>query len=247
MGHRRSHRSQKGEATPQAPSATAHDEGAAERPTLEVVVKADTVGTLEAVTRAIGEIDVAGVQIEVLHPGVGDVAKSDLLMALTGSRLVLGFGVDAMPRVADFAREQGVEVRLYDVIYELTRDVEHIARSWVPPTEGEEVLGQARVIARFKSSRKGIILGCEVQKGQLEQGRRFRVITAMGPVYEGTIESLHIEDHAVHRAQAGQQVGVKIPDFRDAGVGDLVETYRSVSEGRPPRWGPTGGVERRGS
>lgn len=247
MSHRKSHRAHRD--VPDAGSAPtgAAAPSAEEDPSLEVVVKADTVGTLEAARRAIAEVQVEGVHLEVLHPGVGEVAKSDLLMALTGSRLVLGFGVDVMPRVEDFAKEQGVEVRLYDVIYELTHDLEEIARGLVPPAESEKILGQARVIARFKGSRKGVILGCEVQKGRLAVGRPFRVITAMGPVYAGTIESLHIEDHAVRQAQVGQQVGLKISDFRDAGVGDLVESYEPVSGQRPPRWGPTGGVTRRGN
>ena len=181
--------------------------------------------------------------IRVIQTGVGSVAKSDLLMALTGSRLVVGFDVDVMPNLHQTCLEQQIEVRLYNVIYRLVRDLHEIARSLnFQEEEEEKVLGRARVIALFKSSRKGIIVGCEILKGTLETGQSFRLISAMGPVYTGRIESLHIERDEVASAGVGKQVGIKISDFSRAKVGDLVESFRvDVPKGAKP-WQPKGAI-----
>ena len=97
------------------------------------------------------------------------------------------------------------------------------------------------MIALFKSSRKGIILGCQVEKGILATGDRFRVINAMGEAYRGRIESLHIEDSAVRQAKIGQQVGLKISNFKKGGVGDLVESFKG-RQSRAASWQPKPGV-----
>ena len=210
---------------------------------LEVVLKADTNGTLEACSAAVAKIRVEGVTIGLIERAVGDVSKTDLSMALTGDHLVLGFDVGALPRVEEFAREHGVEVRLYRVIYHLTRDLEEVARGLVPPREEERLLGQARVIALFKGSRKGIILGCDVLEGRIAQGKHFRVITAAGPVHTGLVESLRIERDPVTEARPGQQVGLKIQDFNKAQIGDLVECFDKAGPARRP-WSPRPGVHR---
>ncbi|MHB8766818.1 MAG: translation initiation factor IF-2 [Deferrisomatales bacterium] len=213
-------------------------------PALELVLKADTVGTLDAATAALGAVPPPPVALQVIHRGVGAVAKSDLDLAATGSRLVLGFGVDVNSRVAELARELGVEVRLYEVIYDLARDAEAIARSLAPRAPAERITGEAKVIRLFRSSRRGIILGCEVLKGALALGDRYRVIAAPGPIHQGVVESLHIEDHAVREARVGQQVGLKIRDFKDAQLGDLVECFRAVPAAGAAPWSPAPGVHR---
>lgn len=181
--------------------------------------------------------------IRVIRAGVGSVTKSDLLMATTGSRLVVGFNVDVMPNLQQACREQQTEVRLYDVIYRLARDLHEIARSLnFQEEEVEKALGRARVVALFKTSRKGIIVGCEVLEGALATGERFRLISAMGTVYTGRIESLHIEKDEVASAGAGRQVGIKISDFSRAKVGDLVESFRvNVTKSARP-WQPGGAI-----
>ncbi|MBI5442381.1 MAG: hypothetical protein HY900_14350 [Deltaproteobacteria bacterium] len=223
---------------------TSAGEGDAAPPRLEVVLKSDTAGTLEAITSALSRADLSGVELRLIERGIGDVAKSDLLMAGTASRLVLGFQVGVRPKVEELAREHGVEVRLYDVIYRLVQDVESVAKRLVPAEPREEVLGKARVIALFKSSRKGIIIGCEVLEGRLLKGRHFRLISAPGTIYEGVIESLHIEHNTVTEARAGQKVGLKLADFKKAQVGDWVECYDPPRALRGEAWAPDPGVHR---
>lgn len=210
------------------------------RPRLEIVLRADSIGSLEAVTAAILELT-SRFDIGIIHSGVGDVSKSDVLFAETGSRLIVGFQVDVLPGLEKILREHRVETRLYKVIYTLTEDIRSIAESMVAPDAKETVLGSAKVIALFKSSRRGIIAGCEVQEGHLAVGERFRIISAMGPVYVGTIESLHIGPQAVQRAQRGQQVGLKIRDFNRVKIGDLVESFSTLLM-KTSSWEPRGEV-----
>ena len=213
-----------------------------ERKKLEIVLKSDSSGSEEAVIASLSIMNVPGVEVSVIQADVGSVSKSDLLMAGTGSKLVIGFGVDTMPKLEELSKEQGIEVRLYDVIYTLTNDIRKIASRLVAEEE-EIITGRAKVIALFKSRPGGIILGCEVLAGTLALGKKFRVIGAMGgPMYTGVIESLHIEKDVVKEATVGQQVGVKISDFSKAKIGDLVECFeiRKPKGGGP--WYPRGGV-----
>lgn len=215
--------------------------------TLEIVLKCDTSGTAEAVSAHLKTLGGPDALLKIIHSGVGQVSKSDLLMAATASKLVLGFDVGVAPKLDHLAKEYGVEVRLYNVIYSLARDLKDIlgTLSAVKVEEMEQkVTGTAKVIALFKSSTKGIILGCEVLEGTLAVGRTFRVITAMGAAYSGRIESLQIESKPMNEAKVGQQVGLKISDFKDVKVGDLVECYARVPPKRSPPWEPKGSVIR---
>ena len=210
---------------------------------LEVVLKCDSVGSLEAVISSLKSLENPEEELLPIHTGVGAISKSDLLMALTGSRLVVGFNVSLLPKMQQLSRERGVEIRLYDVIYKLTQDLSKIARTLAHRVEEKEIItGKAKVIALFKSSRKGIILGCEVLEGTLLRGKKFRIISAMGPVYSGKIESLHIEQDAIKEAKVGQKVGLKVSDFNQAKKGDLVEAYEKQKSEASAIWHPRGRV-----
>jgi len=213
---------------------------------LEIVLKCDAAGSEEAVLSSLGVTKTPEVELKVIHSDVGDVTKSDLLIALTGSRLVVGFNVGVGPKIDHLCKEQGIEVRLYDVIYQLTNDMQQIAKSLViRDEEDEKITGKAKVIALFKGSRKGIILGCEVLEGTLALGKQFRIISAMGPIYSGKIQSLHIEQDEVKEASPHQQVGLKVFGLKKATIGDLVECFESMPSKRRGGWQPRGGVFKR--
>lgn len=209
---------------------------------LELVLKCDSAGTVEVVRESINEINVPGIEIVVIHAGIGDINNSDVFMAETGSRLIVGFDVHVMPKVEHIIHEHGVEIRIYKIIYKLTEDIKKLAQSLIPQEREDEVIGTAKVIALFKSSRKGIILGCEVLRGHLSVGTYFKVVSAMGPVYSGQISSLRIEKNAVNKATIGQQVGLKIVDFKKVKVGDLVECSRHLKQKSLQRWFPKGKI-----
>jgi len=209
---------------------------------LELVVKCDSNGVIDAVVSAIARIAVENVQFSVIHSGVGPIAKSDLLMAMTASKLVVGFNVPIMPKLDHFVRENGLEVRVYQVIYSIMDDLAKIALSLSPVQAEERITGKGRVIQLFKTSARDSILGCEVLSGKLETGAEFRVISAMGPIYTGRIESLQIDRKKVREAKAAQQVGIKIHEFNKAKVGDLLESFKTVPPEKDRVWSPRGEV-----
>ena len=209
---------------------------------LEIVLKCDTSGCAEAIISAIGSFDLPEVEINIISSGLGAINKSDIFMAETGSRLIIGFNVGLMPHIDQLVLEHNVELRLYDIIYKLLEDIENIAKSLIPPESSEEINGSAKVIALFKSSRKGIILGCEVLTGKLVLGHSFRILGAMGLKYAGVINSLHIEEAAIKEATKGQQVGLKIKDFKKAEPGDIVECFQSSAKKNVKAWYPQGKV-----
>ena len=211
---------------------------------LEIVLKCDSVGSEEAVISSLEREKTPYVELRVIHSDVGSITKSDLFMALTGSKIIVGFNVDILPKIKDLCQEQGVEVRLYDVIYKLTQNLKEIAQSLIPREAEEKITGKGKVIALFKSSRKGIILGCKVMEGKLALGKNFRVISAMGPIHTGKIESLHIEKDAVQVAKTGQQVGLRISNFNKAKVGDQIECFEPGRSKVIKPWEPTGKILR---
>jgi translation initiation factor IF-2 len=211
---------------------------------LEIVLKCDSVGSREAVIESLAKIKHPYVDVKIIFAEFGPVSKTDLLMAITGSRLVLGFNVKVSPGIEKQSKEENIEIRLYDVIYELINDVRMIADSLVGGEDEERIIGNAKIIALFKAGEKGTILGCDVLDGFLARGRKFRVISAMGTIYSGEIESLYIENDAVNEAKPGQRVGLRIPHFKRAKLGDLVESYEIVGAGGKSPWQPRGGIFR---
>ncbi len=211
---------------------------------LEIVLKCDVAGTAEAINASLAEIDVPGVQIKVIQSGVGNVSKSDVLMARTGSKLVVGFSVDTMPKLEQEIKEFGVEVRLYDTIYKLTEDIRKIAQSFKSAEPKEKVTGKAKVIATFNISTKGMVIGCEVLEGVIETGKDFRVITAMGPAYFGKITSLQIERQNVKSAKPGNQIGIQLDGWNKAKVDDLVECFETLPVKSGSRWKAGSGIVR---
>jgi translation initiation factor IF-2 len=209
-----------------------------------LVLKCGADGSREAVEKALAEASWPGSRPVIIHSGVGEINKNDILLAESASRLVIGFEVGILPLLDEALRNNRVEVRLYRVIYRLVEDLRQLAGSLIEKPAVEEILGQAKVVALFKSSRHDLILGCAVQSGRLALGEKFRLIGAMGIIHEGRIESLHIGRDAVKQALPNQQAGLKINGFQHVSVGDLVESYRLRAEGGRP-WTPVAGVSQR--
>jgi translation initiation factor IF-2 len=218
--------------------------GDKEKKKLEVVVKGDVAGTVEAVSASLEAIEVPDAEVKVIQAGIGQVSKSDILMAQTGSKLLIGFNVDVISKLQSEIMNYGIEIRLYDTIYRLTEDVRKIASNLFAKKPKEKITGKAKVIATFKGSHKGIILGCEVLEGVLERGKDFRVITAMGPAYFGKIGSLRIEKNAVKTAKPGQQVGLSIQGWKKGKIGDWVESWEIVYPKGGGPWQPRSGIFR---
>lgn len=214
--------------------------------TLKIVLKCDSFGSVEAISAMLAKTGIPGVEIKVISSGVGAVTKNDLLMALTGSRLVVGFDVDVMPKLEQWAKEHEVEVRIYKVVYALSEDLKGLARSFTEPEPEERIIGKAKVIAMFKSSHGNVIAGCEVIEGALTVGRDFRIIGAMGPSFTSKIESLQIDRVPIKEAKTRQQCGLKLPAASNVKIGDLVESFEAPQARKRLPWKPRGIVIRIG-
>jgi translation initiation factor IF-2 len=208
---------------------------------LAFVLKADTIGTEEAVITGLQSLSMEGVAVEALYIDMGDVNKTDLFMARSGSRLIEAFNVGLLPKVKETALEKGIEIHVHNVIYKLLEDVKEIARTLAPVEDEEKIMGRAKVIALFHGGHKGIILGCHVDDGRLSVGKKFRLISDPGTVYEGIIQSLHIGAQVVNEAVTGQEAGIRIDGFKRAKAGDLVECFETIPASRR-QWQPRGGV-----
>jgi translation initiation factor IF-2 len=208
---------------------------------LDLILKTDSMGTRETIVSAIEVLDIPDTEVEV-HADIGHISKSDLFLAETGSRLVMGFNVNTLPKVDALAKERQVEVRLYRVIPNLLVELKEILRSLTLPEEEERVLGRAKVIALFPGGKDAIILGCQVLEGRLALGQKYRIISAPGVVYTGNLDSLQIERDPVKEAGVGRQVGIKIPGFKRGRIGDIVESMEVIRPKSSPRWQPRGGV-----
>lgn len=244
MGHRANHHQTTGHDSKRGATVTNGQGSGSGAVRLEIVLKCGAEGSRAAIEKMLREQRPERLELAIIHAGVGEVNKNDILLAATASRLIVGFEVGINPHLEEELRQSEVEVRLYRVIYRLVEDLLALESSLVAEPETEQVVGQARVVALFKGVRHGIILGCQVESGRLAVGERFRLIGAMGPIYEGRIESLHIEKAEVRSAVPPQRVGLQVRDFQRAAVGDLVESFRPVAR-VGQLWQPAPGVNYR--
>ena len=192
---------------------------------LEIALKCDSVGSLEAVVSGITSIQDLAVGIKIIHSGIGSINKSDLLMANTGSRLIVGFNVDLLPKIQQLSKEQGIEIRLYDIIYRITEDVEKALKGMLTPEEKENVIGQAEVRAVFKIPKIGEIAGCRVIEGEIRRNAFVRVIREDEVLIDGEVSSLKHEKDDVREVRAGFECGIGVKDFEDFEEGDILECY----------------------
>ncbi len=198
-------------------------EGAAKM--LNLIMKADAQGTVEAIESALGQMQTDEVTISILHTGVGDVTESDVsLAAATKPTIIIGFQVGADTQARRLAGDEHVEIRLYEVIYDLLDDVRRTMVGMLDAVYEEEVVGRAEVRALFRSSRVGTIAGCYVTEGQVMRGSTARVRRGGSVVHEGRLSSLrHLQDDVSEMSQ-GFECGIILEGFVDFEVGDIIES-----------------------
>jgi translation initiation factor IF-2 len=193
---------------------------------LNLVVKADAQGTLEAVLQALQKIEDPVVTIKVVGQGVGAVNDSDLLLASVSSAIILGFNLKPTPAGDRAAEREKVEVRYYDVIYQLTEDVERAAKGMREPTYKQVWEGRVEVVVPIKIPRVGLIAGSRVIEGKVSRGGYVKLMRNRQQVWEGRISSLKHHKDDVREMVAGQECGVGLEHFEDFQPGDIMETHR---------------------
>jgi len=192
---------------------------------LKIVLKADTIGSIEALKKALEELSTDKVKVSIIHSGVGAISESDIMLAKASGAIVIGFNTRPNPAARKLIEEEKVDVRTYGVIYDAVEDVKKALEGLLEPEKVEELLGQAEVRATFKIKKVGTVAGCYVLDGKLVRGAKARLIREGVVVYDGEIEGLKRFKEDVKEVPKGFECGVKLKDFNDIKVGDIIECY----------------------
>jgi translation initiation factor IF-2 len=191
---------------------------------LKVVVKADTQGSVEAIVEALKKIEAEKVSLEIIHSAVGTITESDVLLASASKGLILGFHTRIDNGVTDIAKREGVQIKLYAIIYELIDEVKEAMAGLLEPILKETVIGAAEVRKIFELSKGGNVAGCVIAHGRVLKGK-VRVMRRKSLVYEGITQSLRRFQDEVTEVRAGMECGIRIDGFDDFQIGDLIECY----------------------
>jgi translation initiation factor IF-2 len=203
-----------------------------EKLTLKLIIKADQGGPAEALADALQQLSTNEVQVEVIQRGVGAITESDILLARTSGAIIIGFHVRPDQKARSAADREGVDIKLYRIIYEAVSDVRAALEGMLRPEEREVVLGEAEVREVFKISRVGTIAGCSVRNGTINRQARIRVVRNGVEVYDGTISSLKRFKDDVKEVREGFECGIGVENFNDIKVGDVLECYRTEEVAR---------------
>lgn len=193
---------------------------------LNIIIKADTQGSVEAIKKAVEAITHPEVKVKVIHAAVGGINESDVLLAAASNAIIIGFNVRPEMKAAQTAEREGVDVRLYNIIYDAVEEVKKALEGMLAPTLKEKVLGRAEVRQLFHISKVGTVAGCYVIDGTISRASDgIRVIRDNIVVYTGRIASLKRFKEDVREVQAGYECGILIENFNDVKVGDILENY----------------------
>ena len=193
---------------------------------LKVILKADVHGSIEALTKSMSELGNEEIKVNIIHTGIGEVTESDIMLASASDAIVVGFNVKTNPKAQSLAEQEQVEVRFYDIIYNLLNEIQAAMEGMLEPVVQERVIGQAEVRATFSISRLGKIAGCMVQDGKVERNALVRVKRKGQVLVEGAkISSLKRFKDDVKEVAAGYECGIGLDRFDDFQNGDTIEAY----------------------
>jgi translation initiation factor IF-2 len=191
---------------------------------LRIVLKCDAQGSLEALTGALTQIESKKIDLEIIHAGVGPISESDILLASASNAVVIGFNIKVESMAVNAAKREAVQVKLYSIIYELIDQIKEAMAGLLDPEHRETVIGHAEVKQIFKLS-KGIVAGCLVTDGRIARTARARVLRRRQPVYDGGLSTLRRFQDDVKEVRVGLECGIKLGDFSEYQVGDIIECY----------------------
>jgi len=198
---------------------------AGEAKELNLILKADVQGSLEPIVNEIKNLGKGEIAINVLYAEIGNISENDVNLASASTAIVVGFNVQADVSARRLAEADGVSIRLYDIIYRLTEDVEKALKGMLRPEFTERIIGKATVLAVFNLTKGGKIAGCRVVEGEIRRNGKIRILRGKDIVYEGEVGSLKHEKEDVKEMRQGFECGVGLKNFNDLEVGDLIECY----------------------
>jgi translation initiation factor IF-2 len=213
---------------------------------LNLILKGDVVGSVEAAVSELQKIQHPEVRVNVIHEGVGGITENDINLAAASSALVVGFNVRPSAEARSLAEREGVEIRTYRVIYQLTEDIQQALVGMLAPVTTEETIGEAEVRQLFRVSRLGVIAGCMVTSGVVKRGAQVRIVRDGTVIYETSIAQLKRFKDDAREVQEGFECGILLDNFNDQKEGDVLEVYETKQVERtdlsapPPAQGSNG-------
>jgi translation initiation factor IF-2 len=192
---------------------------------LRMIVKADVQGSLEPIVSSLEDMDTGAISVNILHAETGNISENDVMLAAASNAIVVGFNVEADSAAQRLAEAEGISIRLYNIIYRLTEDIEKALKGMLEPEIRENVLGHAEVRAIFHISRVGNIAGCRVIDGEIRRNARIRVLRDGNAIYEGELASLKHHQDDVREVRQGFECGLSIKGFNEFEEGDLLESF----------------------
>lgn len=193
--------------------------------TLNLIIKCDVQGSIEAVKGLLEKIHIEGTNINIIGARVGGITNNDIILAVASKAIVVGFNVRPTAQITDFAKEQGVEIRLYNIIYKLQEDIEKAVKGLLDPVFEEKITGQADVREIFKVSKVGTIAGSYVTTGSIVRSGSVRLIRDSIVIYTGKLAGLRRFKDDVKEVKAGYECGITIENYNDIKVGDIIECF----------------------
>ncbi|MDP3555660.1 translation initiation factor IF-2, partial [Methylocystis sp.] len=191
-----------------------------------LVIKGDVQGSVEAIAAALEKLGTEEVGARIVHAGVGGISESDISLAEASNAAVIGFNVRAHKEARDAAERAGIEIRYYNIIYNLVDDVKGAMSGLLAPTLRETLLGNAAILEVFDISKVGKVAGCRVTDGNVERGANVRLIRDNVVVHEGKLSTLKRFKDEVKEVAAGQECGMAFENYQDMRAGDVIECYR---------------------
>jgi translation initiation factor IF-2 len=192
---------------------------------LRLILKTDTIGSLEALKKALTELSTPEVSVKILHGAVGGITENDVMLAKASQAIIIGFNTRPDIKAKETAEREKVDIKLYSIIYEAIEDVKNALKGLLKPVQKEVVLGSAEVRATFKIKGVGTVAGCYVLDGKIVRNANARLIRDGVVIYTGKIEGLKRFKEDVQEVARGFECGVKLKDYNDVKVGDVIECY----------------------
>ena len=195
---------------------------------VNVVLKADVNGSLEAVKNALEKIDVEGVRVKVVRGAVGGITESDIVLASASNAIVIGFNVRASGKTVDTAKEYGISIKTYDIIYKAVEEMEAAMKGMLEPEYEEKVTGTLEIRQIFKFSKVGLIAGCHVTSGVVKNNQKARILRDDVVVYNGSVKTLQHEKDQVKEVKKDMDCGITLENCQDYKENDIIEIYELV-------------------
>ena len=192
---------------------------------LNVIIKADVEGSVEPLQTGVAQFDTDEVRVGVIHAGVGAISETDVMLAAASSAIIIGFHVGPTPEAVQAADREGVEIRTYDIIYNVTNEIRAALEGMLDPELSEQVLGRATVREVFRAPRFGSVAGSYVNNGHIRRGMKMRLLRDNRVVHEGEVDSLRRFREDVREVTEGFECGIAMGDYNDYEEGDVLECY----------------------